>query len=109
MVTTTELETAGVVVVDNHTLYRQFIDTAYNGECPMTGCDHGIMREVIEDREEDDARIVTEKRYPCPHCHGSGRGLNEEAVVEAARSMGDNDEDLVRDAIYSYLEALKAL
>ncbi len=102
-----------VTGLDNHTLYSQFIDTAYSSECPM-GCDRGIVREVIEDREEGDARVVTEKRYPCPQCHGTGRGLDEAAVAEAVRSMGQIGEgkDLevyVRDVIYSYLEALKAL
>ncbi len=100
--------------LDNHTLHSQFIDTAYNGGCPMTGCDRGIIREVIEDREEGNARIVTEKRYPCPHCHGTGRGLDESAIAEAVKSMdglgdGEDLEVYVRDAIYSYLEALKAL
>jgi len=103
-----------VTGLDNHTLYSQFIDTAYNGKCPMTGCDRGTISEVLDDRVENGIQIVTEKRYPCPHCHGSGRGLDESAFAEAVKSMGDigGGEDLevyVRDAIYSYLEALKVL
>ncbi len=99
--------------LDNHTLYSQFINTAYNGKCPQTGCDRGVIREVIDDRVDHGVQIVTEKRYPCPHCHGSGRGLDELAFVEAVRSMGDigEDEDLevyAREAIYSYLESLKS-